>query len=271
MKSPQMKFDKTNRVIYYKDELNDDFGELGLSRPPLPENYKYIRKGFSRFFSALLYYLIAYPILRLFCFFAGVRIKGKKKLKKLKKQGYFLYGNHVGWIDAITPAVMIAFPKRANILAYTDALSIPIARRLLRPLGYLPVTDKLSDTKKLYKAIDYCLAQNQSIAIYPEAHIWPYYTGIRKFSSLSFRYPARSGSPVVPFFSTFRKSKFSDKPKMTINIGEPIFPDKNLTIAENTQMLAKETYEYMLKCSKELANYEYIKYIKCDDSPQEEQ
>lgn len=263
-RSPQMKFDKKQRVIYYKDELNDDFGEVGLSRPAIPENYKYIRSGVGKFFSDALYYLIAYPILRVFCLFAGVRIKGKKKLKPLKK-GYFLYGNHTGLIDAITPAVMIASPKRANIVAYTDAMTIPVARRVLKPLGYMPVSDKLSDLKKLYKAIDYYLEHKQCIAIYPEAHIWPYYTGVRKFLSTSFRYPAKAGAPVVPFFSTFRKSKFSEKPKMTINIGDPIYPDPSLSVAENTERFAKMTYEYMLNCSATLPNYEYIKYIKSDE------
>lgn len=263
-----MKFDKKNRIIYYNDELNDDFGELGLSRPPLPENYKYIRKGAGRFFSAMVYFIVRH-ILRIYCFFAGVRVKGKKKLKVLKKQGYFLYGNHVGWIDAINPAVMIASPKSANIVAYTDALTIPVARRLIKALGFLPITEKISDLRNLTKAIDVCLERKHCIAIYPEAHIWPYYTGIRKFSSKSFRYPAKALVPAVPFFTSFRKSKFSSKPKPVINIGDPIYPDESLSVAENTEMLASKTYEYMLNCVNTLPNYEYVRYIKAEPNNKE--
>ena len=34
---------KKTKIAYYSDELRDDFNELGLSRPPVPENYKYKR------------------------------------------------------------------------------------------------------------------------------------------------------------------------------------------------------------------------------------
>ena len=32
-----------NRLIYYKDELHDEFKEICLKRPPLNENYKFKR------------------------------------------------------------------------------------------------------------------------------------------------------------------------------------------------------------------------------------
>ena len=32
---------KKSKVVYYHDELHEDFGEIGLNRPPVPENYKY--------------------------------------------------------------------------------------------------------------------------------------------------------------------------------------------------------------------------------------
>lgn len=259
-----MKSDKNQRLVYYNDELNDDFGGLGLNRPDLPPDYKYIRTGIGRFFSFLFYYLFAFPILWIMCKFYGVKVKGRKKLRALKKVGYFLYGNHTLWIDAITPAVMIARPKRANIVGYTDAMTIPVAKSLLRPLGYLPITDKLADLKRFNKAVDYLIEHKQCIAIYPEAHIWPYYTGIRKFKFTSFRYPAKLSAPVVPFCTTYRKSRFSKKPKMTINIGDPIYPDSALSVNENTAMLAQKTYDYMLKCSREFPNYEYIRYVKND-------
>ena len=33
-----------SKTIYWSDELNDDFDEVGLKRPPVPKNYRYLRK-----------------------------------------------------------------------------------------------------------------------------------------------------------------------------------------------------------------------------------
>ena len=35
------------RVIYWKDENKDDFNEVGLKRPSVPEGYKYKRINIS--------------------------------------------------------------------------------------------------------------------------------------------------------------------------------------------------------------------------------
>ena len=43
---------KKSKTIYWKDELHDDFDELVLSRPSVPQNYKYIRSNpINNFFS----------------------------------------------------------------------------------------------------------------------------------------------------------------------------------------------------------------------------
>ena len=71
-----------NRVIYYKDELHDDFKEIGLKRPPLKENYKFKRENwFNNLLSNFLYYCIAKPVFYIFNFFSGVKYHNVKYLK----------------------------------------------------------------------------------------------------------------------------------------------------------------------------------------------
>ena len=36
---------KEKKVVYYSDESNDDFAELGIKRKPLGENFEYIHKN----------------------------------------------------------------------------------------------------------------------------------------------------------------------------------------------------------------------------------
>ena len=51
------------RVNYYTDERNDDFSGMEIKREPLPDGYKYIRRGvFIRLLSFVLYRLIAFPV-----------------------------------------------------------------------------------------------------------------------------------------------------------------------------------------------------------------
>ena len=73
---------KKTKEIHWSDEKNQDFNEIGLKRKGVPQNYKYIRKSpIYWFFSHLLYYVIAKPLLWPYIFLHGVRTKNKKALK----------------------------------------------------------------------------------------------------------------------------------------------------------------------------------------------
>ena len=46
---------KKTHKIYYSDERHDDFGQVGLSRPSLPANYKYYSRNI--FFRGLAWFI----------------------------------------------------------------------------------------------------------------------------------------------------------------------------------------------------------------------
>ena len=217
---------KKTKIIYWSDELNDDFDEICLPRPSVPKNYKYCRTNpVSNFFSWILYHIIARPIIGLFLIFEGVKFKNKKALNRTKGKGAFIYSNHVSFSDVIKFQPFAK--KRVNILGYSDSLSMPIVRNICHTLGYipLPLVDDVDNIKKMEESFDFYInKKKQHIVIYPEAHIWPYYTKIRNFKSSSFIYPARVKAPVVPVVAVWRKSKIFKKPKQTIIFGNPIFP-----------------------------------------------
>ncbi len=259
-----------SRVCYYHDELRDDFNELGLSRPSVPEGYKYKRTNwFNNILSGFLYHIIAKPIIGLYCVCHGIRIKGRKNLKLLNGSGAFIYSNHVAISDVFKfQAQVFFFGKRVNILGYSDSLSMPIVRNLTRALGYLPLPLKgdIKNMVALGEAMEYYYHKKQYILIYPEAHIWPYYTHVRPFRDGSFSYPAKCNAPVLPTVTTWRKSKLSKKPKQTVYILEPIFPKEGLSMNENKIYLHSECLKAMQKKAEEVSQYEYIKYIKVDES-----
>lgn len=258
--SPKQDWKKT-KTIYWKDELNDDFDEVGLKRPPVPKNYQYLRK--LHVLSWMAYYFIARPILGTYCFFHGIRVKGKKNLKAVKKTGYFLYSNHVA-ISDVFKFSSYALWRRVNIIGYSDTLSLKGIGGLVRALGYLPIPDDIDNMKKLKEATRVLVNKKEVVLIYPEAHIWPYYTKIRNFKDVSFTYPAEFNKPVVPAVTIFT-GKPNRKPRQTIIFGKPIFPNPELTPLENKRELHEQCLLQMKDIASRYPQVEYIEYIKVED------
>ena len=267
---------KKTKVAYYQDELRDDFNEVGLSRPPVPEGYKYKRTNpINNFFSAILYHGIAKPILGLFCLFHGIKFKGKKNLKLLNGKGAYIYSNHVSISDVLKfQSKCFFFGRRVNVLGYSDSLSMPIVRNLERALGYLPLPLKgdLKNSLALAEAMDYYVNEKkQYVLIYPEAHIWPYYIKVRPFRDGSFIYPAKSNAAVVPTVTVWRKPLIGKTPRQTVYILEPIFPQEGKTQQENKVYLHKHCLEAMQEFANNTKQYEYIKYIKKEEKIYDDQ
>ena len=253
------------KVIYYKDEINDDFAGNNIKTKDLPENYVYLKKNpLWRAGAFVLYYIIAFPIVTVYNkILHGERIKNRRVLRGFKKKGYYLYGNHTMMAaDAFTPA-RVTFPKKANIIVNPDAVSIPVVSLLVEMLGGVPIATNLRGMKKFTTAMNEYSERQKVIMIYPEAHIWPYYTGIRPFKDVSFKYPAKDGRPVFCFTRVFKKRKLSRKPKVTVYIDGPFFPEEGNSVKENQKYLRDCVYDAMLNRSA-LNETEYVRYVRQD-------
>lgn len=255
-----MKYDD---IIYFEDELNDEVISNKLKPKKIDKNYKYISKNpFYNLFGNFCYYCLAKPITWfIFKFIRRISYKNTKVLKQHKKGGYFVYSNHVdSWSDGLSHA-LICNPKKPRLICNSSNLSIPVIGFLTKQWGALPLPDDLQATKNFYAAIESTLNKNAPIIIYPEAHLWPYYTKIRPYSSMSFRYPIKYNKPVYTFTTTFHKRKFSKKPRLEIYVDGPFYPDTNLPMKETQQKLRDICYKQMNERAK-LNTYEYVTYEK---------
>ena len=84
------------KVIYYSDELNEEFSKAQITPKTIDENYEYDRKyrlyPLVRFF---WYRVIATPLAFLYTKISlHHKTVNKKVLKGFRKKGYFIYGNH---------------------------------------------------------------------------------------------------------------------------------------------------------------------------------
>lgn len=261
------------RIIYYRDELNDDFAGTNIKRKPLKPNFRFfVTNPFYRFLTSVFYYLIAVPVFWIIAkLIYNVKVKGKKKLKKagFQKTGGFIYGNHTMIGDAFMAPLYVALPRRIRIICSQETVSIAFIRNIIMPLGAYPIPNEknLAQTNHFLDGIDFFIKKKEKILIFPEAHIWPYYTKIRPFSEKSFSYPAKQGTPVVAICTTFKKRKFLKfrRPQPIVHISNLFYPDMSLSLGERALKLRNDVYEFMVDCCSSLDNYEYIKYIKKED------
>ena len=254
----------TKKVYYYTDEINEDFAKIGLKRPTIDENYKFIRKNkWNNFWSGVLYYCIAMPVLHLIALLKGVRIKNKRNLKVFKNKGIFIYANHTSYLDAFLIQVLACGIKRTNIVGYSDATTIPFVKHLCRALGYLPIPTTIKGTQKFLEAIEYYIKKRQNILIYPEAHIWPYYTGIRNFKSDSFKFPVIYDKKTFAFTVTYQQRKNSEKANITVYVDGPFVAPKDLSKKERELYLRNVVYDTMVERSKE-STYSVHEYVKIE-------
>ncbi len=257
---------KRSKMIYYQDELNDDFANNNIKACEVPSDFTFVNKNILwRICEAIVYRGIATPLVWVFGKLAyGLKIKNRKVIKKLKKTGFYLYGNHTqGVMDAFVPT-LCAFPHKAHIVTSPDAVSIKGIRQLVLMLGGIPLPTDLKGYKPFKRALETRIEQNRAVAIYPEAHIWPYYTGIRPFKNTSFSYPVSMDKPCVVFVTTYRRRKIfkNAHPNITVTLSEPFYPDNSLPEKEARQKLRDEVYDFMTSVASGEDNYEYIKYVK---------
>lgn len=252
------------KTIYYNDEYNDDFSKIKINTILTPSSYVYINNNFIfKILSFILYELIARPLVFLFIkIFYLQKFENKKVLKQFKKEGYFLYANHSNTLgDAFIPS-LISFPKKNYIICNPDAISIKGLKTIVKMLGALPVPSTIKGNKNFNDAINNLINKNKVITIYPEAHLWPYFTSIRPFKSVSFTYPYNYNKPCFSFTNVYVKRKFKliKRPKIITYIDGPFYADKSLNKKDSINKLKDEIYNSMLKNNSKHEKYEY-KYI----------
>ena len=255
-------------TIYYTDELNDEFSTAQITPKKIDGNWKYIRNGALCFF---WYRIVATPIA---FFYTKIKyrhkIVGKEKLKGMRKKGCFIYGNHTQIIgDPLIPT-FVCFPKKAHIIVHANNVSMPYLGRVTPYMGGLPLPDDMAATRNFTAAIEKRIEQGRAVFIYPEAHIWPYYTKIRPFGDASFSYPIKCGVPTFCFTNTYQKKGRRKHPQIVTYIDGPFYPDASLPVRQQRKALRDEVYSAMCKRA-ESSNVEWIEYLPADKKEEENQ
>lgn len=257
-------------VRFFNNELEDDFANnTNINTVKIDKNYKYIHKNPLWNIASFIIYRIIFLIPAFIYSKIKFRLKivGREKIKKYikeSKKGFFVYHNHTQEIlDTFLPT-FIGFPKKAYIIANADNVSIKGLKIANKMMGAIPIPEDKESTKKYLEAIQYYIEKGNLISIYPEAHVWPYYTKIRNYKSVSFKYPVKYNVPAFSCTTTYQKYK-KDKFKTIVYIDGPFYANDKLPKKSAQEKLRNDVYNSMKEKAKN-SNIDVIKYIKKEDS-----
>lgn len=216
------------------------------------ENYKYVPNGIIfKFFSNLLYYGIAFPILFLILKIRyDLKIEGKENIKNLKN-GAISVSNHVLILDCAMVGIACV-RKKIFFTTREGSFKIPFVRKLIRLLRAIPIPKDIKNKEHFIMAVDKLLKDNKIVHFYPEAALWPFCEKLRNFKKGAFGFAIRNNVPILPIVITFRKPKGIRKilkieKDVTLKILPPIYGDecKEKSQTERESELKEKVYLVM--------------------------
>lgn len=245
------------KVYKYKTEQDEFIGENIIPKD-VSVKYKYIHKNpiwnICEFF---VYRIVMTPIAYMYSKIKfDVKVFGREKLRKVK-DGFFVYANHTQPVlDTFVPTVA-SFNSKVYVICNRDNISIPFLGKLNKMLGAVPIPNHIEAMRNFLDCIKARVKRNV-VVIYPEAHVWPYYTKIRNFEDTSFKYPVKYNKPIYTY-TTVYKARKDKNPRVEVYIDGPFFKNENLSLKEAQRELRDKAYSIMCERAK-LNNIEYVKY-----------
>ena len=217
------------------------------------ETYPYLDDSFSFKFQRCIAYGIVVNILLRFAnmFKFGLKFKGRDVLRRYRKEfsnGLISVCNHCyPWDGA---AISLAFRHRLWLPMLAKHFNSSQAW-YLKYFGGIPVPeDSMAGLKKFNEAFDELNRRKAWIHIFPEARNWHFYKPVRPFRKGAFTMAYKYGVPVLPVNISYRERKgiyrlFADAsiPLLTVNIGEPVFPDTTKPRKTEVVRLLSETHK----------------------------
>ena len=248
--------------MYYRHDLDITYPDTcdehmitvkHLHDVKLDENYPYLQKGFGFQCRRVLLQVLMNTVMPALLYVSyGLRVHGRKKLKQYKKQykGRLLtISNHVFMWDCI--GIMHAMrPKIGFFPVWKINLEGPNGF-WIRMAGGIPVpTDNLRPMAKFMKAMDEVLERGEWVHFFPEGSMWFYDPDIRPLKKAVFKYAVSYDRPIIPMVYTFRPRTglwklWGKKPLVDLNVGDPIFHDKDLPKLEAIKKMQADAYRIM--------------------------
>lgn len=244
------------KVLTYR-RLTDDVVAAPDQNSAIPANYHWEPTRGFRLKADLVYagsWLFAQGYGRMM-----LHVRHRQVLRQAAGRGYFVYGNHTQPFGDVFTPMRVNQSRRVYTLAAAANLSVPILGHLVPYGGGILVPRRLHQLRDFNAEIRRLIQAKHVVMIYPEAHVWPYYTGIRPFEAGAFHYPVELGAPVFVTTMTYQRRHWRRKPRRILYVDGPFWPNHRLPVKLQQKQLARQVQEAMVARAS-LSNTEYIRY-----------
>ncbi len=181
-------------------------------------------------------------------------VKGLENLEKIKS-GAILTCNHFNPFDVFTIETIFRMAKQDKnktlfkVIREGNYTNFPgFYGFLFRNSDTLPLSSNKRTMVEFMHAVDKILQRGDFILIYPEQSLWWNYRKPKPLKNGAYRIASRNLVPVIPIFITMEDSdKIGEDgfpiQEYTVHIKEPIYPNEDLKIKENTEIMKEKNYQ----------------------------
>ncbi len=171
-------------------------------------------------------------IMVIFCaLFFGFRVKGRKNMRILRRQGCISISNHCHYFDTVL-ANFVVLPRHLYTAVAQRNFEVPYVRRILRILRSFPIPANGRGLEMITEPVGEALRRGHHIHFLPEGDLVHLGQTIHRFRPGAFILSYRHQAPILPMVYVIKRRKFWGKPmrpnwvKITLVVGKPIFPPK---------------------------------------------
>ena len=234
----------------------------------LKDNYNFFfQSKFKYFMSRFIMILVGCICMPFILLFTGLRIRGRKNYKLVKKKGCILISNHINPGDAFFTGWSL-MRRRVYITSLQSNLGLPFGfGKMIRIMGAVPIPEEKKQIPRFRSQFLKEIEKKRKILIYPEAALIPFCDHIRPFKKGAFRLAIVEDTPILPIVYTYRKPKFlyrlfRRKPCLTLNFLEPYYPPTEGSHAYRIEKTMDDLHQIMSDFFNEKSTYFYHKKEK---------
>ncbi len=257
VKQSQDRLDVLKKIEEYEKEqrFDEDVENDPVSRVLMPNEVDYLRKKISSKIKTRMAYRAARKFLNTILKEKKMIIKDIKGIENFKKlkSGAIITCNHFNAFDsfAIQMAYELSGQKKKfyRVIREGNYTSFPgFYGFLMRNCNTLPLSSHPKTMYNFMRATNKLLQDGNFVLVYPEQSMWWNYRKPKPLKKSAYLFAVKNDVPVLPCFITMEDSDILDDDgfyvqEYTIHIGEPIYPEKDKSDAENISLMKNINYD----------------------------
>lgn len=211
-------------------------------------NYKFYNQSVWFLLMSFLHRLVAFLFLNIYIRMAyRIKVEGKQFLKQVRKQGVVVVSNHIHVLDVQMIALSLFKLRRVNWITLEKNLGLSVHRLIARSGGIpIPTDEKVKPI--FFEQMNKLLQDGNVLHVCPEGALCENYEGLRPFKIGAFRFAAQNRVPILPVtLKTEPRKDGEGKHNYRIIVGEPIYPNCDCEIKQESESLKEKSFNRMLE------------------------